>query len=145
MKLAEMQLKHYHFIQLHLEALNNEFLDGTVKQSLYKEPDADKLKTTIVFGEPEAIEEGAEYFFVLTLGLEYKQANFPYYFKAELEGVFTLGELAKDEQLRHRLVVNATSVLYSSARDQLLTLSARHKHGPIMLPSLDFRTITAAE
>lgn len=59
--------------------------------------------------------------------------------------MFTLEQLEEDEQQRYRLVVNASSILYSSVRDQLLTLSARHKYDPIMLPSLDFRTITAAE
>ena len=49
--------------------------------------------------------------------------------------------LGNSEEIRHRLVINAASILYSSVRDQLLTLSARHKYGPMMLPSLDFRSI----
>ena len=74
--------------------------------------------------------------------MEYEEPDFPYHFAVELDGIFNPGEQGKEsEETRHRLVVNAASILYSSARDQLLTLSVRHKYGPIMLPSVDFRAI----
>lgn len=95
-----------------------------------------------MLGERDALEEGADPFFVLTLGLEYEEPDFPYHFAIEMEGIFIPGEQENEgEEVGHRLVVNAASILYSSVRDQLLTLSARHKYGPIMLPSLDFRAI----
>lgn len=144
MKLASMQLKHYHFTRLLLEANDDaDISDSDMRNSPYREPDAGKLKTSIVLGEPDALEEGAEPFFLLTLGLEYEEPDFPYHFAVELDGIFVPDKQEKEsEDLRRRLVVNAASILYSSARDQLLTLSARHKYGPMMLPSVDFRTIT---
>lgn len=145
MKKASIQLKHYHYNKFHLEALNIEEQGADdVQQAPYQELNSEKLKTIIVFGEPEVIEDGAEHFFILTLGLEYKQPDFPYYFMIEVEGVFTILESEQDRMQRHLLVVNSASILYSSIRDQLLSLSSRHKYGPIMLPSLDFRSIKEA-
>ena len=41
---------------------------------------------------------------------------------------------------RRRLVaINGASILYGAMREHLLTLSARHRHGPVLLPCLDFR------
>ena len=41
---------------------------------------------------------------------------------------------------RGRLVaINGASILYGAMREHLLTLSARHRHGPVLLPCLDFR------
>mgnify|MGYP001044956583 CR=1 FL=1 len=143
MKLADLQLKHYHFTRLLLEVnAEAEIHDANMHASPYREPDNEHLKTSIVLGEPEVLEEGAEPFFLLTLGLEYRQPDFPYAFAVELDGIFVVADsVVEAEDLRHRLVVNAVSILYSSVRDQLLTLSARHKYGPMMLPSIDFRTI----
>ena len=41
-----------------------------------------------------------------------------------------------------KLFRRRASMLYYAVRDQLLTLSARHKYAPMMLPSVDFRPIT---
>lgn len=117
--------------------------DSDMRNLPYREPEAGKLKTSIVLGEPDALEEGAERFFLLTLGLEYNEPDFPYHFAVELDGIFVPDEqeVESEDDVRHRLVANAASILYSCVRDQLLTLSARHKYGPMMLPSVDFRTI----
>lgn len=143
MKLASIQLKHYHFTRLLLDANDGaEISDSEMRDSPYRELDVGKLKTSIVLGEPDLLEEGAEPFFLLTLGLEYDEPDFPYHFAVELDGIFVPGEQEQEsEDARHRLVVNAASMLYSAVRDQLLTLSARYKYGPMMLPSVDFRTI----
>lgn len=143
MKLASLQLKHYHFTRLLLEANDNaDISDSVMREWPYREPEAGKLKTSIVLAEPDALEEGAEPFFLLTLGVEYDEADFPYHFAVKLDGIFVPDEQEDEsESSQHRLVVNGASMLYSSVRDQLLTLSARHKYGPMMLPSLDFRTI----
>ncbi|MBC7192802.1 hypothetical protein [Marinobacter sp.] len=143
MKLASMQLKHYHYTRLLLEANDSaDISDSDMRNSPYREPEAGKLKTSIVLGEPDALEEGAERFFLLTLGLEYSEPDFPYHFAVELDGIFVPDEQeVESEDAKNRLVVNAASILYSSVRDQLLTLSARHKYGPMMLPSVDFHTI----
>lgn len=143
MKPASMQLKHYHFTRLLLEANDSaDISDSDMGNSPYREPEAGKLKTSIVLGEPDDLEEGAERFFLLTLGLEYNEPDFPYHFAVELDGFFVPdGQEIECDDVKHRLVVNAASILYSSVRDQLLTLSARHKFGPMMLPSVDFRTI----
>lgn len=143
MKLASIQLKHYHFTRLLLEANDDSGIsDAAIHASPYREPDTSKLKTSIVLGEPESFDQDAEPFFVLTLGLEYQEQDFPYNFSASVDGIFTLSEPLSTEEERHRFVVNAASILYSSIRDQLLTISARHKYGPMMLPSVDFRAIT---
>lgn len=143
MKLADMQLKHYHFNRILLEVNEEAEINGNnMHAAPYHEPDHEKLQISIVLGEPEAQAGKAEPFFMVTLTLEYHQPDFPYRFVIEVDGIFVVAEsLEQTERLRHRLVVNAVSILYSSVRDQLLGLSARHKFGPMMLPCIDFRTI----
>lgn len=143
MKLAEMQLKHYHFNRLLLESNEESAIDDSkLRDSPYREPDASKLKVSIVLGEPEAVDDGEEYFFFLTLGLEYRESDFPYTLDVEVDGFFTPGKFdLNDEEAQQACVIDAASMLYGSIREQLLMLSARHKYGPMMLPSVDFRAI----
>lgn len=70
-----------------------------------------------------------------------EDSSFPYNFDVVLEGVFTLELDAEQERAERLFLYNGASMLYSSAREQLLTLSSRHIYGPIMLPSLNFQNL----
>ena len=86
--------------------------------------------------------------YLLKLGLSYipsKTSKVPYQFEFNIEGIFVLGDMEKNEdECKKLVVVNGGSMLYSAVRDQLLTLSARHLYGPMLLPSLDFRYLDLA-
>lgn len=62
---------------------------------------------------------------------------FPYDIDISILGVFDANELPAEK--RDVLVlVNGASMLYSALREQLLTLTYRCIHGPVMLPSVHF-------
>ena len=146
MKLSALQLKHYHYSHLQLESVDSEQLVGKEPSSPYWVPSANKIQTTITVGEPETQEVAYQYAFVMSLQLSYQEKDFPYKFVVALDGVFVCNEKEElTDSFQHELVVNATSILYSTVREQLLTLSSRQKFGPLMLPSLDFRSLQRAD
>ncbi len=145
MKLSPLQLKHYYYNHLQLESINSEQAFEQMQESPYWVPIANKIQLSITVGEPESSEPEAEYVFVISAEFSYDEKDFPYKFRAALEGVFVCEKLQEPvANFQQRLVVNATSMLYSAVREQLLTLSTRQKHGPLMLPTLDFRVLQRA-
>jgi preprotein translocase subunit SecB len=146
MKLSALQLKHYHYSHLQLESVDSEQLVGKEPSSPYWIPSASKIQASITVGEPETQETPSQYAFVISLQLSYQEKNFPYKFIVALDGVFICDDLEEpSDDFQHQLVVNASSMLYSTVREQLLTLSSRQKYGPLMLPSLDFRSLQKAD
>lgn len=146
MKLSALQLKHYHYSHLQLESVDSEQLVGKEQSSPYWIPSASKIQASITVGEPETQETPSQYAFVISLQLSYQEKNFPYKFIVALDGVFICDDLEEpSDDFQHQLVVNASSMLYSTVREQLLTLSSRQKYGPLMLPSLDFRSLQKAD
>lgn len=145
MKLSALQLKHYYYSHLQLESVDSEELVGKEPLSPYWVPSASKIQAAITVGEPETQETPTQYAFVISLQLSYQEKNFPYKFIVALDGVFVCDDLEdRSDDFQHQLVVNASSMLYSTVREQLLTLSSRQKYGPLMLPTLDFRTLQRA-
>ena len=64
---------------------------------------------------------------------------FPYSFLIEAEGLFAIDHDGALDERRRLVAINGASILYGAMREHLLTLSARHRHGPVLLPCLDFR------
>lgn len=143
MKESSIQLKHYHYEKVLLEVNQGYQVTDNVD---YQVPDVDKINIQVKVNEPESLPEGETPFFAVELRLFCEDKDFPYSFDVELFGVVgCTTPLADDEEKHeHMFVVNSVSLLYSSIRDQLLTLSSRYRHGPMMLPSVDFRSLTKA-
>ena len=57
----------------------------------------------------------------------------------EAEGLFAIDHDGALDERRRLVAINGASILYGAMREHLLTLSARHRHGPVLLPCLDFR------
>jgi len=145
MKLSPLQLKHYYYSHLQLETISSEQPFENTQFSPYWVPVASKIETTIAVGESPASDEQSDYVFIISLKLSHHEKDFPYKFIVAVDGVFSCDDMEENfEDFQQQLVVNATSVLYSSVREQLLTLSSRQKYGPLMLPTLDFRTLKKA-
>lgn len=142
MKLSPLQLKHHHYSHVQLESIDSEQVFEKEQASPYWVPVASKIQTSITVGEPEDGETLSEYVFIISLELSYHEKDFPYKFIVALDGIFACDDMEEPLDIfQQQLVVNATSMLYSSAREQLLTLSSRQKYGPLMLPTLDFRSL----
>lgn len=57
----------------------------------------------------------------------------------DCEGYFTVGEANLPEAKQRRLVaVNAATILYSTAREVVATITARGRNGKLLLPSVSF-------
>lgn len=147
MKLSPLQVKHYHFTALSVTARQ----DADIEQldygsDPYPPMDGSSLRTEVTLGEPD--NESDPHQFVVMLGIfgaTKEESNFPYEFSACLEGVFTI-EHDGDLDERKRLVVcNGASILYGAAREQLLSLTARHKYGPMLLPAANFNGMAPSE
>lgn len=135
-----LQLKHYHFITLALSA-REDFNPARLAGSEGPYPDFESIQLEPVvslFSNEEAGECGP-YLLRLAVAYEPEADEFPYSFEAVVEGVFELAKEAEIVDYKKIVVINGASMLYSAAREQLVTLSGRHLYGPMLLPSLDFR------
>ncbi len=140
MKPAMLQLKHYHFNAVSLAARPQvtEFPYQDAGE-MYPPLPAEALDPQLSLAEPDA-DDPRE--FVVKLKLEHdpdEDSDFPYSFLVEAEGLFEIDHNGELDERRRLVAVNGASILYSAMREHLLTLSARHRYGPILLPCLDFR------
>lgn len=146
MQPAMLQLKHYHFnaFSLHSRAGVVEFPHLEAGEA-YPSLQAEELRPQVSHAEPDAEDPRV---FVIKLALEHSPvegSTFPYDFKIEAEGVFNTSHEGDLEERRRLVVINGASILYSAMREHLLTLSARHRYGPVLLPCLDFRGMARRE
>ena len=146
MKPSPLQLHHYHFTSLAITVAQGFDLSKMASgESPYPQIDPEDLKVEIRAGEPES--DGSE-LFVVSVAVAYEppaNSAFPYEFSASVEGVFTL-DVTDDGQDREKIVVvNGAGMLMGAIREQLLTLSARHRFGPMLLPTLDLRQLAPEE
>ncbi len=65
--------------------------------------------------------------------------DLPYEIRLHVIGYFQLDPEFEHKDLEHLVQVNGASVLYSAARDFVLTLTSRGPWGPLMLPTINFR------
>lgn len=143
MKKSSLQLEHYHYTKLLLEVNTGYQADKEPDNSVYFIPEAEAIKATIRLQRVVNQETDEQPLYALELSFSCDDPAFPYVFSVGLVAFVVCEEaLAEEiEQHQHRLVVNAVSMLFSAVREQLLMLSARHQYGPMMLPSLDFRSL----
>ncbi|NLL84429.1 MAG: hypothetical protein GX230_09360 [Lentisphaerae bacterium] len=64
--------------------------------------------------------------------------NVPYYFMVEIVGFFTVSESYPDDKIEWLVRTNATSVLYSTAREILRNTMAQGPFSPLLLPTASF-------
>ena len=140
MNRSPLQLKHYHFVSLALSAredFNSESLADN--EGAYPDFEGINLQPEVSLFSNDDAGECGPYLLRLAMAYEPEAGEFPYSFEVVLEGVFALAEGADIADCKKTVVINGASMLYSAAREQLMTLSGRHLYGPMLLPSLDFR------
>lgn len=141
MKRSPLQLLHSHFAGLSLVALDVAPDSSDANTGAYPEVPEDAVETKVELGMPTCDADDPHQF-LLRIGISSTKSlpsAFPYRFAAQIEGIFRI-EHDGDLNERKRLVlVNGGSMLFGIVREQILILSLRHKNGPLLLPSLDFR------
>ena len=140
MQAATLQLRHYHFNAFSLQA-REQLPDASHLDTgeIYPPLAVEDLQPQISHAEPDTDDPHE---FVVNLKLEHTpraDSVFPYSFLIEAEGLFAIDHDGALDERRRLAAINGASILYGAMREHLLTLSARHRHGPVLLPCLDFR------
>jgi preprotein translocase subunit SecB len=65
-------------------------------------------------------------------------ANAPYFSALEIVGFFCLDESYPEDKIEWMIQTNATSVLFSAAREILRSATAQGPYPPILLPTVSF-------
>lgn len=143
MKFSTLQLKHSHFTALSIvarEDIQPEHL-GSVRP--YPELAEADLKTHVQLGTPDDNPDPHEFMVILAIHCDPdSNSMIPYRFTARMEGVFEIEHDGPLEERTRLVVINGAGILFGTIREQILALTGRHKHGPLMLPSLDFRSLS---
>ncbi len=143
MKASPLQLTHSHFSGLSIVALDVEpELIGN-NGSIYPDMPSEALEVTVELGYPGDAGD-APHEFLVKVGISSSKSlpdGFPYRFAAQIEGIFTIDHDGDFEERKRMIVINGGSMLFGIVREQILALSLRHKNGPLLLPSLDFRDL----
>lgn len=135
MKSSPLQLEHYFLAESHCKARTEPPGEG---YESWGPADAEWFKTEVRMfrGEDEAD------FFQIQLSIETvseAESSLPYEILLHIIGYFRVDPDFKHDNLEHLVQVNGASVLYSAARDFVLTLTSRGPWGPLMLPTVNFR------
>lgn len=64
--------------------------------------------------------------------------KFPYTFAIALVGIFRVSSKYSDDKVDLLIKVNAPSIMYSAAREIVLSISGRGGYPPVLLPSVSF-------
>ena len=80
-----------------------------------------------------------EWMVELTVGFSPSTSgNSPYAFSAEVVGFFSVSDKVNDENVEFYIETNATSVLYSTLREIVCTITAKGPYRPLLLPTVCF-------
>jgi preprotein translocase subunit SecB len=140
MKLSPLQLDHYHFTGISIVARDDISLNEVEgENSPYPKFGPDDIKTVVSLGEPEGESDAHQFVVVLSISCNPPDTSaFPYIFAVNVEGVFTIKHDGPLDERKKLVVCNGASMLFGAAREVLLSLSARQKYGPMLLPSGNF-------
>jgi preprotein translocase subunit SecB len=135
MNASPLQLDHYFFAEAHCKASpeppdSDDLTLGAADPAqfrteirMYKgESDPDTYQIQLVVKSADEVAPKAAYELML-----------------HVIGYFRVDPDYEHEHLEHLVQINGASVLYSAARDFVLTLTSRGPWGPLMLPTVNFR------
>ncbi len=67
-----------------------------------------------------------------------EESNAPYSFSAEIVGLFSVSDTVLPEKIAPLVQTNATSVLYSTLREIVHTITSKGPYFPLLLPTVCF-------
>lgn len=143
MQPSRVQLEHYF-----VEEVSFRLRESTIAKLKGEGPKlaSDDLEIEVRLGENR--DDAKKRFCQVSIKLKPEAAKFfPYHFKAVLVGFFELAEQCSEEESDVLMTNTAPSILYSAAREYLLTITGRTRFLPIMLPTMWFtpKTRTTAK
>jgi preprotein translocase subunit SecB len=138
MRKSQLQLEHYHFLRLVIEADNNYHQQAVD----FEYPDFSNavFESSIAIGVPSKSDDTQNHYSIKLMLKGHKNEDgehpFPYDFETVIEGFFTVhGKVESPEDL---VKINGASILYGATRDALMTATSRFTNGPLLLPTVTF-------
>jgi len=132
MHAAQLQLKHY-FLSAFNYSVNPEF-DPEKNISL-------NFKDISVDYEVQPLNEETQHEWQVGLKVGFSpsvKGNAPYSFSGEIVGFFSVSKNAAKERASFYIETNATSVLYSTLREIVCTITAKGPYRALLLPTVCF-------
>lgn len=139
---APISIKHYHFTEVCVRARDVEY-DDIIVEGPYPSFENVDINTIVKLAETD---DGSS--FLLTISVECnpeEASSFPYAFKFAAEGIFESDFSEEPDEKQKLIVCNGASMLYGCIREQLISLTARQKFGPLLLPATSFQGLRKAE
>lgn len=143
MKFSPLQLVHSQFTAISIMSNDISQTETPSSETPYPAVSEDNIETNITLGLPDDNPDPHD--FVVLLGVSSSDeapTSMPYRFAVQIEGVFHIDHDGDAQERKRMVVINGASMLFGIIREQILTLTMRHKNGPLLLPSLDFRVLT---
>lgn len=135
MNASPLQLDHYFFAEAHCKA-SPEPPEPAVEN--FGPADPAHFSTEIKMFKGESDPNSYQMQLVVKT-LEESAPEAAYDLLLHVIGYFRVDPNYEHERLEHLVQINGASVLYSAARDFVLTLTSRGPWGPLMLPTVNFR------
>jgi len=142
MKLSPLQLVQSHFTAFSIVSRDIDQEVVAANLDPYPPVSPDQIETRVQLGLPEGEDDPRQ--FLVKVGISTAKElpeDFPYKFAVQIEGIFDIEDDGDREDRERLVVINGGSMLVGIIREQLLSLTLRHKHGPLQLPALDFRAL----
>ncbi len=136
---SALQLEHYELDSLRIEPVEGYVSTGNAKYPSFDNAD---FNSSVEFGQAARGDDQPNYLWGIKLRLQASPkegTSFPYRFDITIVGFLNGERLVEDHHKREHLVlVNGTSLLYGAIRDEVLRLTSRMRHGPLLLPTSSF-------
>lgn len=145
MNKSPLQLEHYTLADITIKPYEG-YLPPS--DSRYPSFDDADFGSAVEFGSAsrDGVATGSLWGIRLQLTCQVKEGRqFPYQFSVAIAGVLDGSNMPEDSRA-NLVLVNGTSLLYGALRDEILRLTSRMAHGPLMLPTVQFAHLaTSAE
>lgn len=139
MEASRLKLEHYNLLEVHLEPVVESESTALGSYANFEEADFESHVGLQDFELPS----GEKRFTVqlrLRAGPKEGSKNFPYKFEVAMLGIFD-GSKLPEEKREQLVAVNGASLLYSSARELLISLTSRSVGGAVLLPTVQFTDV----
>lgn len=127
-----LQLERSFFAKVHIEA-NPSYLPGQSDEL------QDNIEITVSLNVGQHQQDPSRYQVRLSIDkIEGKETQLPYIISLQIVGLFQVDEAFKADNIQHLVEINGASMLYSAAREQVLSITGRGPWGAFQLPTLNF-------
>lgn len=137
MQISPLQLTQHFFTKVAIDQRDKTLVEPTFKPFAL---DKVKMDVQLESGTAEDEKEEPKHFMIrlgITLDKE-RQHDIPYDISIELVGFFEVSKSMPIEKRAELVLANGASILYSAARESILSITSRFMKGHITMPTVNF-------